>query len=662
MHKRQYINLLIIFTVMFMLTGHSYAQTNEPTAVATEKGIWIYLGNEIPSGFEYQVLRSEGNGGFVPVGTTVYREDPGAIRSAAERFYPFFNNLAKPSDNDLLRLRDYASRSRTTDSVYIANFPLMHLLLGTAFFDPEVTAVKAYRYRVVKLAGRDRLWERTSNSVSYPAESDLPRPRFSSRHEFASQVVVRWYVSGESSLDSFLVYRRVFGKGEYQRLDIARGFNISQDTVFLIAADTEVQNPALYEYYIRPVDIYGNIGPESEVVSAGTLRSVSYPVPDYFNARGGEKNHEVTLSWKFSETAYLSSTELYRSKSYDDGYTRIARLSPKDTTFTDIVPVANENFWYYLITRGPNGNSPPSAKIAAMYRKAGEKPLPPAETGAERISGGIKVYWSYYEPHAKGFYVYRYNYETADFGQVSGLIPVAGEIYSFTDTSRYLQGNEVYRYAVRTVNDVDQLSDFSETASSSPGKKAVVTSPLNLRVSKTGKGIMLAWDDLRDSEPVLLGYKVFRREGPGQTYSLMPGDTLRSERNWYIDTSIVAGKSYSYTVSAIDFYGNESIRSAPVSYASDIKYPVSPEILRAVNTEDGILITWGQVTDPDAVSVRIYRSRPGGEPFSAATVLKSADEYLDKFVTEGDLYIYEITVVTVQGTESARSRGVTIRR
>ncbi len=491
MYKRPYIKLLIIFTLMFTLCGPSHAQENEPTAVATGKGIWIYLGNEIPSGFQYQVLKSEGNGDFVPLRTTAYRGDPGTMKTEAEKYYPLFGNLDKPADNELSFLRDYASRNRTTDSVYIQNFPLMHMLLGTAYFDQEVSAGKTYRYRVIKMAGKDRLWERTSNRVNFPAETVLPKPQFSSRQEFAAQVVVRWYVAGGSRLSSFLVYRRVFGKGDFQRLDITRGFNISQDTVYLIAADTAVQNPALYEYYIRPLDIYGNSGPESEVISAGTLGSVSYPVPDYFNARGGEKDHQVELSWKFSETGYLRSIEVYRSSSFDDGYMRIARLSPSDTSLTDIVPVANENYWYYLISNGPNGNSPPSAKVSAMFRNSGEKPLPPAETGAESIRGGVKVFWSYYEPYAKGFYVYRYIYETAEFGQVSGLIPAGSEIYSFADTARYLQGNEVYRYAVRTVNDVDQLSDFSETASASPGKKATVGSPMNLRITKTGNGILL---------------------------------------------------------------------------------------------------------------------------------------------------------------------------
>jgi len=368
MQKRPYIKLLIIIILMFTLSGLSHAQENEPTAVATEKGMWIYLGNEIPSGFQYQVLKSEGNGDFVPLGTTAYRGDPGTMKTEAEKYYPLFDNLDRPGDDELSYLRNYASGNKTTDSVYIRNFPLMHMLLGTAFFDPEVTAGKTYRYRVARIAGKDRLWERTSNRVNYPAETDLPTPQFSSKQEFAAQVVVRWYVTRQSSLSSFLVYRRVFGKGSYQRLDITRGFNISRDTIYLIASDTAVQNPALYEYYIRPLDIYGNRGPESAAVSAGTLGSVSYPVPDYFNARGKDKDHQVELSWKFSETGYLRSIEVYRSSAFDGGYMRIARLSPKDTSFTDIVPVANENYWYYLISNGPNGNSPPSAKISAMFR------------------------------------------------------------------------------------------------------------------------------------------------------------------------------------------------------------------------------------------------------------------------------------------------------
>lgn len=662
MQKRSNINAPILFLLMLLQSTNICAQDKEPTAAGTEKGIWIYLGNEIPTGFQYQILKKEGSGNFAPMGTSVYREDAGVLKTKTEEYFPLFDNLDKPGDDELSFIRQYAVRNKTTDSVYIPNFPVMHLLLGTAFIDREVSAGKSYQYRVIKMAGNTRVWERTSNTVHYPSETDIPKPQFKSREEFGTHIILRWFVAGQGSLNSFLVYRRVFGKGEYHRINATRGFSMSQDTVYLIAADTSVLNPALYEYFIKPLDIYGNSGPESEVISAGTLGSVNYPVPDYFNTRGGEKDHQVQLSWKFNETAYLRSIELFRSNSFDNGYIRIARLSPGDTSYTDIVPVANENYWYYLIINGPNGNSPPSAKVSAMFRNNTEKPLPPAETGAESISGGIKVYWSYYEPYAKGFYVYRYLYDNAEFEQVSGLIPANAEIYSFVDTSKYLQGNEVYRYAVRAVNDVDQLSDFSETASASPGKKATVSSPMNLRISKSGNGIILVWDDMRETEPVLLGYKVFRREEGDTGYSLVPHDTLRSDRNYYRDSTLVAGKTYTFNVSAIDFYGNESEKSVSLSYTAEEETLVPPGIRRAVNTAEGILISWGQITDENIVSVKIYRSQPGVMASVIATAGKDSEEYLDRNVMSEELYIYEISLLTTDNLESDKSRGVTVRR
>ncbi|MBW6500613.1 MAG: hypothetical protein K0B05_04390 [Bacteroidales bacterium] len=662
MQKRPYVHFLLSSILLSVVCTASFAQGNEPTAVGTEKGIWVYLGNEIPTGFQYQILKKEGSGNFSPMGTSVYREDAGVLKTKTEEYFPLFDNLDKPGDDELSFIRQYAVRNKTTDSVYIPNFPVMHLLFGTAFLDLEVSGGKTYQYRVIKMTGNTRVWERTSNTVHYPSETNIPKPQFKNNEEFDTHIILRWFVAGQGSLNSFLIYRRVFGKGEYHRINATRGFSMSQDTVFLIAADTSVQNPALYEYFIKPLDIYGNSGPESEVISAGTIGNASFPVLEFFKAGGGEKDHQVELSWKFNEADYLRSIEVFRSNSFDSGYVRIARLSPKDTSFTDIVPVANENYWYYLVINGPTGSSLPSAKVPAMFRNIGERPLPPSETGAESIRGGIRIYWSYYEPFAKGFYVYRYLYDNAEFEQVSGLIPAIAEIYSFTDTSKYLQGNEVYRYAVRAVNDVDQLSDFSETASASPGKKATVSSPMNLRISRTDNGIILVWDDMRETEPVLLGYKVFRREEGDTGYSLMPHDTLRSDRNYYRDSTLVAGKTYTFIVSAIDFYGNESERSVPLSYTSDEEYFMPPEILRAVNTAEGILISWGQITDENIVSVKIYRSQTGGQPSVIATLQKDSEEFLDKSVSSGELYIYEISMSDEGNMEYGKSRGVSIRR
>ncbi len=654
--------LALAFLVVSIFS--SAQEENQPTAVATEYGIWIYLGSEIPDGFQYEVLKKAGQGRFNVIGTTSYPRDAKRMMEIIDENFPFFMGVEKPGEAEASYMRSYAATVKTADSIYIPNFPLMHLAFGTAFFDKDVEIGKSYQYMVRKIReGEPHSSERESNTIDYPSPVDILQPRFSDKHETANQIALRWFVPEQRSLHSFRVYRRVFGLGDFEPVTVSKGFSTSGDTIWMVVADTIVTVPAIYEYYIVPSDIFGNRGPASEIASAGTPAETLVMLPEYFNAIGGDDNHKVLLSWKLKENRYLRGVDIYRSKSFDEGYIRIARMTATDTLYTDIVPEANENFYYYLIINGPGETSFSSARVSAMFRNAGENPLPPDEIDAETVPGGVKVYWSYYEPHARGFFVYRYVYETAEYLQISGLIPAGeGGIYSFIDSADYLLGNDIYRYAVRTVNDIELLSDFSESASASPGISAEVVSPVNLRITKTANGIILLWDDLRDSEVVLMGYKVYRRSNPGGDWHLLPGDTLRADRNYYADSLLSAGVSYSYSVSAIDFYGNESEKSIPADFIAEIVRYVSPSITGTVSTPDGIMLTWGQITDSEVAMVKIYRSQPGVEPLVIATVEKGAEQYLDKSAAEGELYIYEIALVTSDNREYEKSRGVSIRR
>lgn len=660
----QYSRIIALALAFLAVSIIAHAQEGQPTAAGTEQGIWIYLGNEIPHGFQYQILKKTGQGRFNVIGTTTYPRDATSMMAIIDENYPFFPAMEKPGDAEVSYLRGYAATMKTADSIYIPNFPLMHLALGTAFFDRDVENGQSYQYMVRKIRGGDqRADESVSNTVNYPESVDLLQPKFSEKHETSFQITLRWFVTEQRGLNFFQVYRRVFGLGDFEPVIATKGFSTSGDTIWMIVADSLITVPAIYEYYIVPMDIYGNRGPVSEVAVAGTTGGSLSLVPEYFNARGGESNHEVILSWKLSGNRYMRGIEVYRSFSYDDGYISVALLSAADSLYTDIIPVANENFYYYLLVKGPGETTYSTARVSAMFRNAGEKPLPPEEIDAETVPGGVKIYWSYYEPHARGFFVYRYVYETAEYMQISGLIPAGeGGIYSFIDSADYLLGNDIYRYAVRTVNDVELISDFSESASASPGIYAEVGSPVNPRITRISSGLMLLWDDLRDSESVLLGYKVYRRSNPDETWHLLPGDTLRADRNYYTDTLLTAGASYSYAVSAIDFYGNESAKSIPVTFITETVRFMSPSITGVVSTPEGIMLSWGQITDAEVTRVRIYRSQPGGESAVIATVERAAEQYLDRSAAEGELYIYEISLVTSDNREYEKSRGVSIRR
>jgi len=655
----------IILSALFALfiTTTAGAQERKPVAVSTTNGIWVYLGDEIPKDFRYEVYRKTGRETPSLVGTITYQSDENALKKSVTEYNTMFGDLASLGDRDIARIRAFAEKNTKDDTIAMNNLPVMHLSFGTAFLDNDVKPGTAYQYFVRKVTGKgNQEWQRESNTITFPAKTDIMKPVFSNKEESRSSVLLRWYVPEQKSLNTFMVYRRVFGQDDFVKLNAIKGYNSSKDTIYLIAIDTTVQVPGFYQYYLVTLDIYGNRGQVSDTVGAGTMSNGYNPVPDYFHAEGLEKNHQVQIRWRFRDMKYLRGIEIFRSESFDNGFNRVAILPAGDTSFTDIVPVANQDYWYYLVIDGPGTKSLPTAKISVMFRSKGEKPLPPSETGAESVRGGVKIFWTYNEPYAKGFYVYRYDYNRSEYMQVSSLLPAGKDVYSYVDSINPAMGADIQRYAVKAVNDLDQMSDLSEPASAAPGIKAPVRPPMNPRISRTENGIILIWDDLRNTEPALMGYKVYRKQGNDKGYKMMPNDTLRNDKNYYIDTTLVAGTDYVYVVKAVDYYGNESPDSKPVSYDIASVTPVPPVITRAVSTSDGIMISWGQVTDTHIASVKVYRIQPGGEKQVIATVPADTDQYLDKTAESGQLYSYMVSVVTADNNESAGSREVTVRR
>jgi fibronectin type 3 domain-containing protein len=173
---------------------------------------------------------------------------------------------------------------------------------------------------------------------------------------------------------------------------------------------------------------------------------------------------------------------------------------------------------------------------------------------------------------------------------------------------------------------------------------------------------LLIWDDLSKAEPNLLGYKVYRKEINEKNFTLLPNDTLARSKNYYSDSTAVEGKSYAYAVSAIDFYGNESAKSLSAYYDKEQVVITPPTIIRAVNTDEGILVVWGQVADKNISAFKLYRGSAEGNAAVIATIKPENDQYLDKTAIKGLLYIYLISTVTGEGKESIKSSGVSVRR
>lgn len=657
---KRFLLSIIIFCTIINITVAQEQAGSIPVAVPAAQGVWVYLGNSIPRNMHYQIERSKGDSKrFEKLGETTAPTSEQEMKDRQLSFSKYFEKLDPINDKTINRLWQSTQKYPKADSLFSNNLPMMHLMAGTAYFDATAEKNENYVYRINLIASDGKsISTKESNATAQFKKASLPKINFESCKYAEGKLVLTWSVKDPLRMSHFNVYRTIFGKEEYAKISIERGVYSENNNLMLLAIDTIGNKPAWYEYKIAAVDAYGNEGELQAIASGGNVEDYYAPPITNLKAINTNSNHEVKLSWRLEKKKYLNGINVMRSTLFDSGYQRIATLPVSDTSFTDIVPLSGENYYYYLQILSANDKPVSSAKVFAAYSGDKSVPQPPKEIDATSQPKGIKVYWKSDEPFAKGFYVYRRDNTTVPFVLISPLIASRQPIYSFSDTSQQLQAGGVYQYIVRTISDNNQLSKPSDTVSANPGIKKAMTPPTNLRFRENNGMLTLLWDDMRNWESNLMGYKVYRKTSNG-AFVKMDNDSLKSERNFFEDSELSSGTSYVYGVKTFDNSGSES-EMATISFTAVGELLAGPPSGISVSqTGDNVFITWGQISG-DIVAIKIYKSEKGIQPKLIATIT-DVDSYTDKNVFKGKLYFYQLSTVGKSNKEGAQSEKISIR-
>jgi len=118
----------------------------------------------------------------------------------------------------------------------------------------------------------------------------------------------------------------------------------------------------------------------------------------------------------------------------------------------------------------------------------------------------------------------------------------------------------------------------------------------------------------------------------------------------YEDMNLGDGQ-YSYTVTAVDDYGFESLPSDAVEAGvGDIISPAPPQDLTAVISGADIVLSWAANTEPDLAGYNIYKNSPEGWSLLNTSLVSDA-AYIEPDLPNG-VYIYRVTAVDKVGNES----------
>jgi hypothetical protein len=206
---------------------------------------------------------------------------------------------------------------------------------------------------------------------------------------------------------------------------------------------------------------------------------------------------------------------------------------------------------------------------------------PPGNLSAELTGDGAVLTWtSSGESHNVPSIQYRYRIYRRD--ESSGKDAIAGEVpvpstepgpAHFTDSS--FEWEKTYLYRMTAVSIVKRPdSEVQVEGDDTPPVRVVAhdifppSVPAGLQAAYSGEGqkpfIDLIWAPVTNAD--LAGYNVYRSEANGaeiKTTVKLNSDLVKSPS--YRDSAVASGKTYTYSVSAVDVRGNESQRSEETS-------------------------------------------------------------------------------------------------
>ncbi len=351
--------------------------------------------------------------------------------------------------------------------------------------------------------------------------------------------------------------------------------------------------------------------------------SLELPKPPN-DLRANRKGNRVTLTWSEptlttdrQSVRYLGPTNVCRSQKSDmsECGTPIATLPPPvvmkpahkekqktakqqltPQTYTDTLPAAmlRENaeaevtYAVEVLNRNNHsGGLSNRAQVSAIITLA-----PPSDLAADLTGDGVLLTWTGPEspnlpPNSSAnsaniqfrYRIYRRD-EATGKDAIAGEVPLSepGRVH-YTDSAFEWENTYLYRITVvsiikRSDSEVQVEGDDSAPVRVFAHDVFPPSVPTGLQAAYSGEGqksfIDLVWAPVTNAD--LAGYNVFRSEAnsaaaenSGQQMVKLNSEPVKSPA--YRDFAVVSGKTYIYSVSAVDVRGNESQRSQTTSEA-----------------------------------------------------------------------------------------------
>ncbi len=652
--------LLLGLSLSFSVQG----QDEILMAVPAPKGILIFTGMELANGKRidsYSIERSYDKRQWEMLAELKSPAEWDVFHAGIKKWKPDFGFQGLPETNDL---RDYWEKCETAGAIdsmaYWASATTIRLAAGIAFYDQTAQKEKRVWYRVRALKNGNSVTENISLPAQYPFVPQYDPVLWNEKNVDKNLFYLKWLSTGSNPAPYFGI--RFYEDGVLKQAEgtFAR-YNIS-GTTYYIFQDSTLYVKSDRQYFLNPLDMYGNQGVATDIVSV-SKSSVNQPFFHKTQASTDPKGFGIVLSWQLQHTDLLKGLKIYKSDAFDGKEYELAATIPcADITYTDRKIDPDKMYYYYLETVSAQNELPQKSNIFfdAAYDKL--KPVHPAISRGEDVKNGVTIFVNTTEINVVGVKIYRSDGITADLYPITDLLKPTGNEVSYTDTSQILSGGRSFLYAATVVNSSSVESAFSDTITVHPKIPTTPPSPNSLSVFEEDHAIHLVWEDVKTRHRATKGYNVYVRELPNGSFApLLQKDSLVLVPV-FTDHTAQAGRMYEYAVQTVDDLGgkSETMVLASVSVKPFI-LPVPPNVWLLL---DGgkVTVQWAETSVKEPLNVTLYRYQRGSAPQRLKVFQKNEErKFEDASVKNGELYFYFTTFKDNQENESGRSQEVGIR-
>lgn len=350
----------------------------------------------------------------------------------------------------------------------------------------------------------------------------------------------------------------------------------------------------------------------------------------------------------YPNTSTISQVQLLKSLDKDKNFTLIETrpLATKNLEFTINGEVLSGDNYYYKLA-AINKDDTVFSLPYYFFTLDQEPPTKPLGLAGKIDSSGIvTLTWTNsIEKDIQGYKIFRANHPKEDFVEkTTDLI----KENTFSDTLALNNlTSEVYYYLQAVDNNFNQ-SPTSDTLLLLKPDTIAPSAAVIAKIIATNNSLQLNWINSESTD--LEQNTLLRNTGLKTDTVLIWKQKTRVE---FIDTSLIPGQYYAYTIHSCDKAKNCSNSTKySIFYEPGYRNPLKEVSAKATKETKKITITWEKPND-EVYSYQILKTKTGKDYLPVKTIFDANQtSYEDKQINLNTTYFYAIKYVNKQGIQS----------